>query len=249
MIKDNTQHHNFKIDHCDPTRYKWLENLSTPAPNLSTTQRQTLVKWALGQLGMSITPYKLRLLKKAHMAYSIFPLAMVTLGNEITKDNLEVQRKQSGGTRCPCCSQYVKEYKRKLSKNMAKFLQSLVFQSELAKGKSTSGSGWVHFKKCEYGSHDYPYVSDFGLAERHPDKQGYYRPTQLGILFAFGKADIPKHIYTYNGKVTGEENARIKIEDIKFERFDLDSMLQGEIPLADTQPIAPTKEQVRSLFD
>ena len=233
----------------DYNRYQWLENLSTPAPNLSTIQRQTLVTWAMQQLVQPITGRKLQLLKKAHDAYRIFPLAMVTLCNEITKDELAIQRKQSGGTRCPCCTQYVKEYKRKLSKNMARFLQSLVFQSELAKGKSPTGSGWVHFKKCEYGSHDYPYVSDFGLAERHPDKQGYYRPTQLGIMFAFGKADIPAHIYTYNGKVTGEDNARIKISDVKFERFDLESMLQGEIPQADTQPVEPTEDQQRGLFD
>ncbi len=247
MIKNNTQHHNFKIDHCDPTRYNWLENLSIPAPNLSTSQRQTLVKWALCQLGMSITPRKLRLLKKAHSAYSIFPLAMITLGNEITKDRLEVTRKQSGGDRCPCCSQYVKEYRRSLSKNMCRFLQSLVYQSELKKAKS--GTGWVKFKDCEYGSHDYPYVADWKLAERHPDKQGYYRPTTLGIQFAFGRASVPKYIYTYNGKVTGEDGTKmIKIIDVKFERFDLDTMLQGEIPQADTTPVSIEDDTQTRLF-
>ena len=245
MTKDNTQHDTFKHMVSDQARYHWLENLSTPSPKLSTVQRQTLIKWALDQLGMSITPHKLRLLKKAHMAYSIFPLAMITLGNEITKDRLEVTRKRSGGDRCPCCSQYVKEYRRSLSKNMCRFLQSLVYQSELKKAKS--GTGWVKFKDCEYGSHDYPYVADWKLAERHPEKQGYYRPTTLGIQFAFGRSSVPKYIYTYNGKVTGEDSTTmIKISDVKFERFDLDTMLQGEIPKADITPVSNEDEDTQT---
>lgn len=219
-------------------RYGWIDGLTHPAPSLSVEQHIALTSWAMTQLHCQPTAKQLAILVKAHDLFNIFPTALVTLGNEITKGRLEVTRKQSGGDRCPCCSQYVKEYRRALSKNMCRFLQSLVYQSELKKAET--GSGWVKFKDCEYGSHDYPYVADWKLAERHPEKQGYYRPTTLGIQFAFGRASVPKYIYTYNGKVTGEDGTiTIKISDVKFERFDLDTMLQGEIPQADTTPVDP----------
>jgi len=220
----------------DTKRYDWINGLEHPAPALNREQRTALTTWAMTQLMKPLTPSKFATLKKAHQLYGIFPTSMIALSNDITKDQLEITRKRSGGDRCPCCVQYVKEYRRSLSKNMCRFLQSLVYQSELKKAET--GSGWVKFKDCEYGSHDYPYVADWKLAERHPDKQGYYRPTTLGIQFAFGKASVPKYIYTYNGAVTGEDGTTmIKIGDVKFERFDLDTMLQGEIPQADTTPV------------
>lgn len=233
----------------DAKRYEWIKGLTHPAPKLSREQFKTLQDWAMDQLKTNITPYQFDILQKAHTIYSIFPSVMITMANEITKDKLEIQRKESGGTRCPCCVQYVKEYKRALSKNMCRFLQSLVYQSQLKKAES--GSSWVHFKDCDYESHDYPYVADWQLAERHPDMQGFYRPTQLGISFAFGKVAIPKHIYTYNGKVTGEDMTElIKICDVEFKRFDLDDMLQGEIPQADTTQIQPSNnDKQQGLFD
>ena len=97
--------------------------------------------------------------------------------------------------------------------------------------KARGEDEFVHFKDCDYGSHDYPYVKDFLLAERHDSKQGYYKPTKLGIDFSFGKISIPKYIYTYNGKRTGEDNSEmIKITDVEFEQFDLSVMLNEVVP-------------------
>tara|TARA_B100000282_G_scaffold74423_1_gene50981 strand:- start:14345 stop:15010 length:666 start_codon:yes stop_codon:yes gene_type:complete len=216
----------------DNLRYAWIESISVEKhPRLGVEKSQALRTWVFQQLNITILGgFKRYLLKKVCTIYpQVIPAVLHEVVIGIQSKQLEIQRKEAGGTRCSCCNQYVKEYKRALSKNMCRFLQSLVYKS--AMDKSRGGDGFVHFKECDYGSHDYPYVKEWGLAERSETEQGYYRPTELGIKFAFGKVSIPKHIYTYNGKRTGEtSNETIKITDVKFERFDLESMLNGIVP-------------------
>lgn len=217
----------------DELRYEWIANSITDDkhPRLGIERTKSLRDWVFKQLEQPLLGgHKRYLLKKVCRIYPhIIPQVLHEVVIGIQSKQLEIQRKEKGGTRCSCCNQYVKEYKRTLSKNMCRFLQSLVYKS--AMDKSRGGDGFVHFKECEYGSHDYPYVKEWDLAERSDTEQGYYRPTELGIKFAFGKVSIPKYIFTYNSKRTGaSENETIKITDVKFERFDLAVMLDGIVP-------------------
>ena len=220
------------MNNIDNLRYEWIVSITQEKhPRLNVEKSTSLRAWVFSQFDIPLLgSYRRSLLQKVCVIYPhIIPQVLHDISIGIQSKQLEIQRKEAGGTRCSCCNQYVKEYKRTLSKNMCRFLQSLVYKS--AMDKSRGGDGFVHFKECEYGSHDYPYVKEWGLAERSETEQGYYRPTELGIKFAFGKVSIPKHIFTYNSKKTGaSDNETIKITDVKFERFNLEAMLNGIVP-------------------
>ena len=214
--------------------------------------------WIYSQLANEESAQHKQLLYWGLYAFGLLDEDLISIAVAQKKKELQAKRKQSGGSRCPCCEQYVKEYKRTLSANMCNFLQSLVVKS--AMDQANGGDGWVHFKDCAYGSHDYPYVRDWLLAERAPStstkkkSSGMYRPTQLGVDFVFGRAQVPKYIYTYNGKRTGEDNTEmISFKSVKIEHFDLEKMLGGIAPQApeqQTDPLGdqPDKSEQGSLF-
>ncbi len=112
------------------------------------------------------------------------------------------------GSRCPTCDQYAKEYKRTVSSNMCVFLRSLITEYFLS--RSQGEDGWVHYKKCKFGSRDYPHLALWDLAHTRSSEcgkkrtTGEWKPTKRGIDFLFGKTTVPKYIYTYNGKKVGE---------------------------------------------
>tara|TARA_B100001564_G_scaffold359763_1_gene382844 strand:- start:1923 stop:2615 length:693 start_codon:yes stop_codon:yes gene_type:complete len=212
----------------DEVRYNWIDSL-TSRPNLSPEQSEKLRVWICGEMSKYIGSRKTYLLKKIVKMYpSLVSAVMLDLAVIVQREELKILRREPGGTRCDCCDQYVKEYKRKVSKNMCVFLQSLVFLS--MKSKSQGKGEYIHFKECDYHSHDYPYVVHWGLAERSEEEQGMYRPTDLGIKFAFGKCEIPKFIYTYNNHKTGTDKTEmVKITDVHSERFDLEEMLSSVV--------------------
>ena len=132
----------------------------------------------------------------------------------------EVQMgRRNGGIHCPTSDQLAKEYKRNLSSNSAKFLISLVQEFEKT-------NQWVHYKKCNFSSRDYPALAYWGLAETKIDPKrktrtnGMWRPTQKGIDFVKGKLKIARYVYTFNGKVTGhDEKEMINISSALGQHF------------------------------
>lgn len=144
------------------------------------------------------------------------------------RDDLAKVRSKGISTRCVVCDQHVKEYKKTLSANSARFLFSLVSISK------TKKDGWVHYTDCIYHSRNYPEVAYWGLAhtmkseEKNKKTTGYWKPTQLGIDFVKNNAKIPKYVHVYNSnvvKIDGSE--KISIIDAFGKNFDYSELMKG----------------------
>lgn len=115
----------------------------------------------------------------------------------------------SDGIECPCCTLFVKKYKRKLHSGMALRLISLYRISQ---------TGWINVNDIyTYGLErgltesvaplDFPYLKFWELIEtQKPDpvtgkkNSGLWKITQKGIDFVENKEIVPKHIFMMGGK-------------------------------------------------
>lgn len=134
--------------------------------------------------------------------------------------------REGDGVFCPCCEQWCKIHKRKLSSNMGRFLLDLVI-------RWLETRDWVHFKKCRIGGYDYSVLAHFGLIERKPNDDsakktsGFWRPTEKGIAFLRGKLRVPSHVYLYNDRCFGFTSELVFIEDVFRSKFDYQELIRG----------------------
>lgn len=142
-----------------------------------------------------------------------------------------MQRLDDGVT-CPCCDQYAKRYRRKLSSLMARWLIALVHASP--------NNEWVHARdvfaripKRGSNANDYCYLERWGLIEpapegvevkpgpgRKPGRNGAWRPTQLGRDFVNGRAFVRHKVVMYAGVAEGFDGGHISIVDALGQGFD-----------------------------
>ena len=139
----------------------------------------------------------------------------------------ELLQHVADGTHCPCCEQYVKQYKRKLNVGMARFLILLA-------KKSSGQNPWLYvvdiFKNDDHPHPirwgDYGKLRFWGLVESKDDlgkggkSAGYWRITEKGYQFLMGEIRVFKHIYSLNNKLVGFSSETIDIHDALGEHFD-----------------------------
>ena len=128
------------------------------------------------------------------------------------------------GARCPCCNQFVKVYRRKLNSSMARALIILY----------RHGEDWVQFdhlvrESTTKLSHDYIGLHYWGLTERHPEKDGYWRITEAGIFFARKRLRVESHAVIYDANLVRLDGDKINITDALGEKFDYNELM-GERP-------------------
>lgn len=118
-----------------------------------------------------------------------------------------------GGTACPCCSQHVQVYRRRIYKRMAKVLLWLVREFERT-------GVWVVLKDGPlFRGGDNAKLAYWGLVQTRPRREvehnkrnsGEWMPTGLGMKFAKGKVHIPTYAYIYNGEVVGYSEEQVFI--------------------------------------
>lgn len=119
------------------------------------------------------------------------------------------------GATCPCCAQFVKLYKRSLSKSSAYVL--LLMECYF---RGDSVEEWLHVpsyiaemvsdnpRRAAAVRGDWAKMKFWGLIEEKPDvradgspRVGYWKMTQLGRQFARRQVKVPAHIYIYNGEL------------------------------------------------
>jgi len=139
------------------------------------------------------------------------------------------------GVPCPCCTQFVKQYKRTLQSTMAVMLISLYkleretgeeyhHVTEMMRGYSISGSG------------DFASSRFWGLTEEqknndNPDtnKSGYWKLTPLGKEFVKGKTEVFSHIKVFNAKHYGFDGKMITIRDALGKKFSYEELMYGTL--------------------
>lgn len=107
------------------------------------------------------------------------------------------------GITCPCCDQFAKRYKLKLSHSMS---------ATLCWMHANFGTQWVHIPnnapEWVLNTRSYPKMVMWGLIESKPKSadhkgrtSGVWRVTPLGTRFVKGLCEVPRYVYNYNGNV------------------------------------------------
>jgi len=99
---------------------------------------------------------------------------------------------------------------------------------------SSGKDGWLHHTDLDYGGRDYPMTARWGLAETARDETGtkkttgYWRPTDKGIQFVKGLIKIPKYLFMYKDKITGEVEQQITFEQALGTKFNFSDLFDNE---------------------
>ena len=126
-------------------------------------------------------------------------------------------RKMTGkATRCPCCDQTVKIYKRTITKSMLHNLMQfcIAYPHE------------VHVKKLWVGANagDAAKLRHWGLIKQV--STGNYVATHEGTEFVLGNHFVPTHVFLFNTEKIGESGVKMSVRDI-VDGFDYDKLMRA----------------------
>jgi hypothetical protein len=147
-----------------------------------------------------------------------------------------VKKNVSKGVKCPCCTQYVKLYKRKLNSSMA---YGLILISQNRNGVDTSQ--WFHLEKYMKPlpippsiRSDLPGLKNWGLIEPMDGKRedgnpsaGFYRITNKGRLFVEQKMMVPEYVLLFNKKKVADGGAEIDISIALDNKFNYQELMSS----------------------
>lgn len=134
---------------------------------------------------------------------------------------------------CPCCTQDVRVYRRKLNERIARVMIEMHHQARRE---------WVHLPSLgrdrgvdvpPSASGEVAFAERWGLIERMTGKgsRGFWRVTLQGAMFLGGQVTVPKYLWLYDGEVvdppTGCEgdNEQVSIADVLGTAFDLGDLM------------------------
>lgn len=133
------------------------------------------------------------------------------------------------GTSCPCCGQFVKLYKRKLSTVMARGLISL---HHLCKGNTDYHHvSKIMTKISPTGSNDFSKLRYHGFIEEELNTNsakktsGNWRITPAGVAFVHKQLLAREYMLIYNTKLKGFEGDPINIEQALGNKFNYQELL------------------------
>lgn len=131
----------------------------------------------------------------------------------------EVYERLPDGTDCPVCGQYARQYRRKIHRTMAR---------ELIGFYRAAGVGWAHLPTvlASRGG-DFAKLRYWALIEEHPgvDSVGYWRVTEAGADFLYGRRLVARYALVYNGELRGFDGPGITISDALGQPFDLAELM------------------------
>lgn len=130
------------------------------------------------------------------------------------------------GSKCPCCGQYAKVYKRTIHSRMA---------ADLIVALRRAGTEWFHLPTMgnSYGG-DFAKLVHWGLIEESPEvradgspRAGWWRITEKGEAYVRGRQKVHKYARIYNGKCLGLTDELVSIKQALRNRFDYDELMDN----------------------
>ena len=138
----------------------------------------------------------------------------ITLGE--ARGHLNTRKMTGKATRCPCCDQTVKIYKRTITKSMLHNLMQfcIAYPHE------------VHVKKLWVGANagDAAKLRHWGLIKQV--STGNYVATHEGTEFVLGNHFVPTHVFLFNTVKIGESGVKMSIRDI-VDGFDYNKLMRA----------------------
>jgi hypothetical protein len=131
---------------------------------------------------------------------------------------------------CNGCGRPMHRYKRKITMGMKEFLLILYRLN-----KNKPDQKYFHYREIitnKSGGLDYSLNESFGLIERKSAtvsrtvSNGLWRITPAGIGFVESKVSVPKFLYIYMGRVEGESNEQVFINQVGKNKFNLEEAIQ-----------------------
>lgn len=129
------------------------------------------------------------------------------------------------GGECPCCSQNVKVYRRKITASMARVLIDM---------HRDHGTAWVHLPSIRSAGQDEVLTRHWALiardADRRPDgstRTGWWRLTPEGVAWVTGQTTVPKYAVIYDNRCLELEGDPVTIHDALGDRFDYADLMAG----------------------
>jgi len=151
---------------------------------------------------------------------------------QIAKD--KVQDNLAEGSKCECCGQTAKLYRRRITGSMAVCLLAVHRKSHdyihVAKYLRTV----PQLKNIALGGGDFAKLRFWGLIEEKPGDRddgckhnGFFRITDTGISFVTGQLKIQSHILVYNNVLKSFDGDLINFTEAFGNKFNYDELMAG----------------------
>ena len=140
------------------------------------------------------------------------------------------------GTTCPCCGQFVKLYRRKITSSMA-YVLILMYNKKVSYFFNVPA--YLNELKVVNSLHaNFPLLRFWGLIEKRGNikkdgnpNSGLYRITDKGVNFVHGNTTAKKYIYLYNNKVKKLSTQEVTIQQALTQKFDYHELMYGQTKL------------------
>lgn len=137
---------------------------------------------------------------------------------------------KSEGGHCPVCDRWGKLYRRGINANMARHLIWLCKQNPRE-------DGWVDVQRTApdwmLRSPQLGTLKHWHMVQNAPVKgsksrtAGLWKPTDLGLKFAYNQLFVPKYKYIYNDTVFDTEGPDVSIVDCLDDHFDYSELMNA----------------------
>jgi hypothetical protein len=148
------------------------------------------------------------------------------------------------GQTCPCCSQLVKLYRRKLSVRMVEGLVRLyLVHNQVAAGtlrdpnnviRDPNGTIWIrHDLFAELGERNYSLLRFWGLMVPRDTRtatdnaSGFWSITYEGVQFVRGTLAVPEYVYVFNNTMHSVSAENVLIQHVH-SSFDYAELMKGK---------------------
>lgn len=134
------------------------------------------------------------------------------------------------GTRCPCCNQFAKAYRRQINSGMARSLIAMYLHGP-------SGE-WIHVPtRIGARSREEGKLRYWGLVEEQVEvlrndggRAGYWRVTDAGRRWVTGQSTVPKYVTVYNNTVYASYGDPVSVTDTLGTKFDYSELMTARRP-------------------
>ena len=137
---------------------------------------------------------------------------------------------KSDGGHCPVCDRWGKLYRRGINANMARHLIWLCLQNPREDGwvdVQRTAPDWM-LRAPQIGTlRHWGMVLDAPVVNSKARSAGLWKPTDLGLKFAYNQLFVPKYKYVYNDTVFDTEGPDVNIVDCLDDHFDYSELMNA----------------------
>lgn len=167
------------------------------------------------------------------------PSTETTIGEGRAYLNSQLDRGKAA--KCPCCTQTVKVYKRKLNAGMSRALICIYREGIRSIYVNDNHRPYLHVgtlltnQKINAGNTEYSKLAYWGLieempkdpADTHKKTSGQWRLTNLGKAFVEDRAKVSEYVEVFNKRVLRPGGTHVSIRDTLGREFDYAELMRS----------------------